>query len=108
MRFASIMDMKTLTIKNVPDEVYDSLAESARENRRSLNNEALIRLEGTLGELQDEEDLLTDLEQFRKSLPQTLWVTDEDLRESREELVRRSERIFGEQSKIRKGAVRAR
>jgi plasmid stability protein len=41
--------MPTLTIKNMPDEVYRRLEESARLNRRSLNNEAIVLLERSLG-----------------------------------------------------------
>jgi hypothetical protein len=34
--------MATLTLKNVPAEVYARLKESAEKNRRSLNSEILI------------------------------------------------------------------
>lgn len=40
--------MPFLTIKNIPDEIYLSLKESARRNRRSLNREAIVLLEGSL------------------------------------------------------------
>ena len=93
MRFASKMVMRTLTIKNVPDEVYESLVDRAKNNRRSLNNEALIRLENTLMELQDADDLLAQVDRFRETLPKSLWVIDADLRESRKELEGRTERF---------------
>ena len=38
----------TLTLKNIPDEVYDRLRRAAETNRRSLNSEAIVRLEATL------------------------------------------------------------
>ena len=41
--------MPALTIKNMPDEVYRRLKESARLNRRSLNSEAIVLLERSLG-----------------------------------------------------------
>jgi plasmid stability protein len=40
--------MPSLTIKNIPDEIYLSLKDSARRNRRSLNREAIVLLEGSL------------------------------------------------------------
>jgi antitoxin FitA len=43
------LDMPALTIKNMPDEVYRRLKASARLNRRSLNNEAIVLLERSLG-----------------------------------------------------------
>lgn len=38
----------TLTLKNVPDEVYERLKTSAQTHRRSLNSEAIVCLESVL------------------------------------------------------------
>ena len=38
----------TLTLKNIPDEVYERLKASAATHRRSLNNEAIVCLESVL------------------------------------------------------------
>jgi plasmid stability protein len=38
----------TLTLKNIPDEVYDRLKASAKMHRRSLNSEAIVCLESVL------------------------------------------------------------
>ena len=38
----------TLTLKNIPDEVYDRLRLSADTHRRSLNSEAIVCLESAL------------------------------------------------------------
>jgi len=38
----------TLTLKNIPDEVYDRLKHSAEMNRRSMNSEAIVCLEAAL------------------------------------------------------------
>ena len=35
----------TLTLKNIPDEVYERLKASAEMHRRSLNSEAIVCLE---------------------------------------------------------------
>ena len=37
-----------LTLKNVPDEVYERLKASAESHRRSLNSEAIVCLESVL------------------------------------------------------------
>lgn len=42
--------MTTLTIKNIPDEIYQNLKQQAALHRRSLNNEVIISLEQILGE----------------------------------------------------------
>lgn len=38
----------TLTLKNIPDDVYDRLKASAETHRRSLNSEAIVCLESVL------------------------------------------------------------
>lgn len=38
----------TLTLKNVPDEVYERLKAAAEQHRRSLNSEAIVCLEAAL------------------------------------------------------------
>lgn len=38
----------TLTLKNLPDEIYDRLKASAEAHRRSLNSEAIVCLEAML------------------------------------------------------------
>ena len=38
----------TLTLKNIPDEVYEGLKASAETHRRSLNSEAIVCLESVL------------------------------------------------------------
>ena len=38
----------TLTLKNIPDEVYDRLKLSAETHRRSMNSEAIVCLEAAL------------------------------------------------------------
>jgi len=37
-----------LTLKNIPDEIYELLKASAESNRRSLNSEAIVCLESAL------------------------------------------------------------
>jgi hypothetical protein len=41
--------MATVTLKNVPEELVHALKGEAKQNRRSLNQEALARLESSLG-----------------------------------------------------------
>ncbi len=38
----------TLTLKNIPDDVYDRLKLSAEAHRRSMNSEAIVCLEAAL------------------------------------------------------------
>lgn len=38
----------TLTLKNVPDDVYERLKAAAQTHRRSINSEAIVCLEAVL------------------------------------------------------------
>lgn len=38
----------TLTLKNIPDDVYERLKAAAEQHRRSLNSEAIVCLETVL------------------------------------------------------------
>jgi len=40
--------MPTITLKNIPEELYERLKESAADHRRSLNSEIIVRLEHAL------------------------------------------------------------
>ena len=37
--------MATLTIKNIPDDLYEELKQRAATNRRSINNEVIMLIE---------------------------------------------------------------
>ena len=41
--------MPSLTIKNIPDDLYTRLKESAQAHHRSMNSEILYCVENTLG-----------------------------------------------------------
>lgn len=41
--------MRSITLKNVPDPLYEQVKASAAANRRSLNSEILVCLERVLG-----------------------------------------------------------
>lgn len=74
--------MATLTIKNLPDEIYAALTRTASRNRRSINNEAIVRLERGL-EHSSELDAEATVERIRKMRAKMsekgIWLTDEFL-----------------------------
>jgi plasmid stability protein len=47
-RFGASIMPTTLTLKNIPDEVYERLKAAAAQHRRSLNSEAIVCLETAL------------------------------------------------------------
>lgn len=40
--------MRNITIKNIPDELYEELKRSAKINRRSINQEIIICIESSV------------------------------------------------------------
>lgn len=62
--------MKTLTLKNVPDELYARLGRAAKASRRSLNQHVIVQLEASFENIggKDMDDELAELDEFRKRL----------------------------------------
>jgi len=72
----------SLTIRNVPDDLYKLLKQSAKRNRRSMNSEAIFILERTSRSTVDPAAFLERARRLRESTPD-LYVTDKDLREAK-------------------------
>jgi antitoxin FitA len=76
--------MATMTLKNVPDELYEQLKRSAERHRRSVNKEAITCLERALGGRTDAAELLDEIRAARAQM-RNVYVTDDDLRAARDE-----------------------
>jgi plasmid stability protein len=77
--------MATLTIKNIPDEVYEQLKQRAARHRRSVNSEIIVCLETVLGSrVVDPATALTSVRALRETLS-SVFVTEEELRAAKEE-----------------------
>lgn len=77
--------MANITLKNVPDPLYERLKEVAAERRRSLNSEIIVRLERSLGAAPvDADALLARARAIRERL-EVPYLTDDALREARDE-----------------------
>ena len=71
--------MANLTLKNIPDDLYQRLKHSATQHRRSINSEVLACLELAL--LTPRRDVAATLSRIRELRAQstTHWLTDADL-----------------------------
>ena len=68
----------TLTIKNIPDEVYEALKSSAEKHRRSMNNEAIVCLEAVLRpDKPSVEETLARIRELHESLPKRNFTARE-------------------------------
>ena len=75
--------MATLTLKNVPARLYERLKASAEAHHRSLNREAIHRLEIALSHAPiDPEAFLAEIRPDREALTE-IRLDDETLRAAR-------------------------
>jgi plasmid stability protein len=69
--------MATLTLKNVPEELVGQLKAEAKQNRRSLNQEALSRLESSVAlRKRSAEETIAALRRLHKRLGSRPILTD--------------------------------
>ena len=78
--------MATVTLKNVPEELVRLLKEEAKQNRRSLNQEALARLESSLGtSRRSGEETVKTLRRLHRRLAGLRPITDAFLERAKNE-----------------------
>lgn len=75
-----------VTIKNMPPKLYEKLKVRAAAHRRSMNSEVIGCLEEVLiRQRESTEELLKKLEELRNRVSDAPPLTDEFLREAKEE-----------------------
>lgn len=73
--------MANLTVKDLPDALYEKLKAQAQAHRRSIAAETTVILERALGERSTPEDeLLRRARRLRETTP--AYLTEEDRREA--------------------------
>lgn len=71
--------MPTITLKNIPDDLYKKVKKRAKMNRRSINGEILYVLEQAGSEAGNEKDqLLEEVRKLRISLPRIKNIEEID------------------------------
>jgi plasmid stability protein len=71
--------MATITLKNIPDDLYNQIKKSARSNRRSINSEIIMCVELALkGRKIDPEKVLAAARALRKKTRDYLF-TEKDI-----------------------------
>lgn len=66
---ASIASMATLTIRNLPDEIYDRLRRRAAENKRSMEAEARDLMAKALPPRIDQAEAIRRMQELIERLP---------------------------------------
>ncbi len=77
--------MAAITVKKIPDVLYEKLKDSAVKNHRSINSEVIACIERALGSnLIDPDEYLTSVRQLREGVKAPL-LTDEVLDKAKNE-----------------------
>ncbi|MFQ5436537.1 MAG: Arc family DNA-binding protein [Anaerolineae bacterium] len=70
--------MATITVKNIPDDLYELLKAQAKANRRSINNEIIMLIERSVRSYRiDPEEVLARARELREKIDYV--ITDEEL-----------------------------
>lgn len=76
--------MPSITLKNIPEDLYLRLKASAERNRRSINSEAIVCLQGALSRPpRNVDDLLADIDRIRNS--HGVQITNEEIDRAKNE-----------------------
>jgi len=77
--------MATLTIKNLPADLYERLKQSAAQERHSINNQVIVYLQRALYRSKiDTDAVLTEARALRQKTSHSL-LTDQDLAQAKQE-----------------------
>ena len=76
--------MATITVKNIPDDLYARLKETATIHRRSINSEIIFCIENTINSKQiHPEDFIKQIDTFYQDID-VPPLTEEKLQEYKE------------------------
>ncbi|HLR32750.1 MAG TPA: Arc family DNA-binding protein [Fodinibius sp.] len=65
--------MPSITVKNIPEEIYDRVREQAKAHHRSINSEIIACLEQTVASHQvSTDDILQEARRLRKKVKSSL------------------------------------
>jgi antitoxin FitA len=77
--------MSSITVKNIPDDLYERLRQSAAANHRSINKEIIACIEAAVcgRSKMDVETILAHARRLREQIG-TLPITDEELTKAKQ------------------------
>jgi len=70
--------MPAITIKNIPDDLYNALKSTAENHHRSINSEVIVRLkQALLPQLMTPKDKLINIQRLRAQItPNQITIDD--------------------------------
>jgi len=77
--------MATITIKNIPDELYERLKQRAKSNRRSINSEVIVCIERAVSNERPEPEAFLAQARLLRERVRGYVVNDEAFNEAKRE-----------------------
>ncbi len=71
--------MATITVKNIPDDVYELLKENAKANHRSINSEVILLIKMAVMRRRVDVDAVLEGARRTRELTAHYVITDEEL-----------------------------
>jgi len=85
MKSLGVFDMATVTVKNIPDELYKRLKAVAEINRRSINSEIIVCIENAVTSRRvNPEEVLENARRLRQ-LTEGHRISDEEFNQAKAE-----------------------
>ncbi len=75
--------MTTITVKNIPLDLYEKLKKTAKQNRRSINSEIIVCIERAVESQEINPELLLNHARQLREKTATYSITDEELNEAK-------------------------
>jgi plasmid stability protein len=75
--------MASLTVKGIPDDLLKGMRERARAHRRSLNSEALVAFERSVGSVpRNPDEILARLDALHREIGSVPHLTPEEMEDA--------------------------
>jgi plasmid stability protein len=85
MKSLEVFDMATVTVKNIPDELYERLKTVAEVNRRSINSEIIVCIENAVTSRRINPDEVLENARRLRQLTSGHHISDEDFNQAKAE-----------------------
>lgn len=77
--------MATITVKNIPEDLYEALKERAALNRRSINSEIIVCIESVVRSRRLDTDAFIARARLLREKTADYIITDEELNRAKNE-----------------------
>ena len=85
MKSLEVFDMATVTVKNIPDDLYKRLKSVAEINRRSINSEIIVCIEHAITSSRISPEKVLESARYLRELTRGHPISDEEFNQAKVE-----------------------